>query len=268
MNLLTFLSNLFAALAHAKEAADNSTAQPAPVSTVDTQSAAPPGWGGPLPYRYIDVSRYQGKITLYGWRKVKAAGYKGVMLKTVSTNPKMSKRADGLYIDPTFEANYRNAKAAGLDVGVYYYTNASCEKLADEELAVLRQALRGKELNLPVALDLESPSLAGMPYGDLSNLAAYHLEQIEKMGFYAQLYTYTSYANVHLDMARLAGRWDVWLADYTGKTPKVSFKYNAHQHTSKGSVPGISGNVDLNVTELNYPRIIRKKGLTRLREGA
>ena len=88
------------------------------------------------------------------------------------------------------------------------------------------------------------------------------------MGFYAQLYTYTSYANAHLDMARLAGRWDVWLADYTGKTPKVSFKYTAHQHTSKGSVPGISRTVDLNVTTLNYPKIIRKKGLTRLREGA
>ena len=269
MNLLNVLSRLVSALAHAKEAADSSTAQPtsSTVSTVDTQSAAPPGWKGAPPYRYIDVSRYQGKITLDGWRKVKAAGYKGAMLKTVSTNPKMSKRADGLYIDPTFERNYRGARAAGLDVGVYYYTYASCEKLADEELALLRNALRGKELTLPVALDLESPNLAGMPYGDLSNLAAYHLEQIEKMGFFAQLYTYTSYANVHLDMARLAGRWDVWLADYTGETPKVDYIYHAHQHTSKGSVPGISGNVDLNVTTRNYPKIIKTKGLTRLREG-
>ena len=84
--------------------------------------------------------------------------------------------------------------------------------------------------------------------------------------FYAQLYTYTGY-KYELDMARLSSRWDVWLADYTGKTPNVTFNYNAHQHTSKGSVPGISGNVDLNVTTLNYPKIIRKKGLTRLREG-
>lgn len=263
MNLLTFLSNLFAALAHAKEAANTSTAQSAhsTASTVDTQSAAPPGWDGPLPYRYIDVSRWQGKIKMEGWAQVKAAGYKGVMLRAVGS------RNGAPYIDPTFEDNYANAKAAGLDVGVYYYTNASCEKLADEELAVLRQALRSKELTMPVALDLESPNLAGMPYGDLSNLAAYHLEQIEKMGFFAQLYTYTSYANVHLDMARLAGRWDVWLADYTGETPKADYIYHAHQHTRKGSVPGISGNVDLNVTTRNYPKIIKTKGLTRLREG-
>lgn len=269
MNLLTFLSRLFSALAHAKEAANPSTAQPtsSTVSTVDTQSAAPPGWGGPLPYRYIDVSRYQGKITLYGWRKVKAAGYKGVMLKTVSTNPKMSKRSDGLYIDPTFERNYRGARAAGLDVGVYYYTYATSEAMADAELALVREAVRGKELTMPVCVDVEENRLKKLSTLDLTNVVAYALEKVEAMGFYAQLYTYTSYANVHLDMARLAGRWDVWLADYTGKTPKVSFKYNAHQHTSKGSVPGISGNVDLNVTTRNYPKIIKTKGLTRLREG-
>ena len=225
------------------------------------------GWEGGPPYRYIDVSRYQGKITLDGWRKVKAAGYKGAMLKTVSTNRRLSKRADGLYIDPTFETNYRNARAAGLDVGVYYYTYATSEAMADAELALLRQAVRGKELTLPVALDMEDETLAVLKLKDLTNLAAYALEKVEKMGFYAQLYTYTSYANTHLDMARLSGRWDVWLADYTGKTPNVTFNYNAHQHTSKGAVPGISGNVDLNVTTLNYPKIIRKKGLTRLREG-
>jgi GH25 family lysozyme M1 (1,4-beta-N-acetylmuramidase) len=253
-----FISKLLAALSHAAgDSADKEEPAPAPdVPTVDTVT----GWGGELPYRYLDVSRWQGKIKMEGWAQVKAAGYKGVMLRAVGSRNCVP------YIDPTFEDNYSNAKAAGLDVGVYYYTNATSEELADRELAVLRKALVGKEMTMPVAVDLESPILAGMPYGDLSNLAAYHLEQIEKMGFYAQLYTYTSYATVHLDMARLAGRWDVWLADYTGKAPKVSFKYNAHQHTSKGRMPGISGNVDLNVTEINYPKIIRKKGLTRLRE--
>lgn len=255
-----FISKLLAALSHAAgDSADKEEPAPAPdVPTVDTVT----GWGGELPYRYLDVSRWQGKIKMEGWAQVKAAGYKGVMLRAVGSRNCVP------YIDPTFEDNYSNAKAAGLDVGVYYYTNATSEELADRELAVLRKALVGKEMTMPVAVDLESPILAGMPYGDLSNLAAYHLEQIEKMGFYAQLYTYTSYANAHLDMARLAGRWDVWLADYTGKTPKVSFKYTAHQHTSKGSVPGISRTVDLNVTTLNYPKIIRKNGLTRLREGA
>ena len=261
-----FISKLLAALSHAAgdKAEEPDTPAPEKVSTVDTV----PGWPGEPPYRYLDVSRYQGKITLDGWRKVKAAGYKGVMLKTVSTNRKLSKRADGLYIDPTFEDNYRNAKAAGLDVGVYYYTYATSEAMADAELAFVRQAVYGKELTMPLAVDVEENKLKPMSTLDLTNLTAYALEQVEKMGFYAQLYTYTHYSNMELDMGRLANRWDVWLADYTGKTPNVTFNYNAHQHTSKGSVPGITGNVDLNVTTLNYPKIIRKKGLTRLREGA
>lgn len=260
-----FISKLLAALSHAAgdKAEEPDASAPKKVSTVDTAT----GWEGAPPYRYIDVSRYQGKITLDGWRKVKAAGYKGAMLKTVSTNKKLSKRADGLYIDPTFETNYRNARAAGLDVGVYYYTYATSEAMADAELALLRQAVYGKEFSLPICVDVEENKLKQLSTLDLSNLTAYALEQVERMGFYAQLYTYTGY-KYELDMARLSSRWDVWLADYTGKPPAVTFKYNSHQHTSKGAVPGISGDVDLNVTTLNYPKIIRKKGLTRLREGA
>lgn len=260
--MLDFLRDIFSALSHAAgDSADKEEPAPAPdVPTVDTVT----GWAGELPSRYIDVSRYQGKID---WAQVAAAGYKGAMLKTVSTNRKFSKRPDGLYIDPTFETNYRNARAAGLDVGVYYYTYATSEAMADAELALVREAVYGKELTMPLAVDVEENELKPMSTLDLTNLTAYALEQVERMGFYAQLYTYTGY-KYELDMQRLAGRWDVWLADYTGKAPKVDFKYNAHQHTSKGSVPGISGNVDLNVTTINYPKIIRKKGLTRLREGA
>lgn len=258
--ILDFLRDIFSALSHAAgDSADKEEPAPAPdVPTVDTVT----GWAGEPPYRYIDVSRYQGEID---WAQVAAAGYKGAMLKTVSTNRKLSKRADGLYIDPTFETNYRNARAAGLDVGVYYYTYATSEAMADAELALVRQAVYGKELTLPLAVDVEENKLKPMSTLDLTNLTAYALEQVEKMGFYAQLYTYTGY-KYELDMARLSSQWDVWLADYTGKTPKVDFKYNAHQHTSKGSVPGISGNVDLNVTTFNYPKIIKTKGLTRLRE--
>lgn len=260
--MLDFLRDIFSALSHAAgDSADKEEPTPAPgVPTVDTVT----GWAGEPPYRYIDVSRYQDEID---WAQVAAAGYKGAMLKTVSTNRKLSKRADGLYIDPTFETNYRNARAAGLDVGVYYYTYATSEAMADAELALVREAVRGKELTMPVCVDVEENRLKKLSTLDLTNVVAYALEKVEAMGFYAQLYTYTGY-KYELDMARLSSRWDVWLADYTGKPPAVTFRYNSHQHTSKGSVPGISGDVDLNVTTINYPKIIRKKGLTRLREGA
>lgn len=261
--LLELLEKLVRAIFGPGDKQDAEEAKPAPEPPEPPGAEAVTGWEGDPPYRFVDVSRYQGLID---WAQVAAAGYKGAMLKTVSTNRNLSKRADGLYIDPTFETNYRNARAAGLDVGVYYYTYATSEAMADAELALLRQAVYGKELTLPVAVDVEENKLKPMSTLDLTNLTAYALEQVERMGFYAQLYTYTGY-KYELDMARLSSRWDVWLADYTGKTPKVDFAYNAHQHTSKGAVPGISGDVDLNVTTLNYPCIIRKKGLTRLREG-
>ena len=262
--LLELLEKLVRAIFGPGDEQDAEEAKPAPETPESPGAEAVTGWEGDPPYRFVDVSRYQGLID---WAQVAAAGYKGAMLKTVSTNRKLSKRADGLYIDPTFETNYRNARAAGLDVGVYYYTYATSEAMADAELALLRQAVYGKEFSLPICVDVEENKLKQLSTLDLSNLTAYALEQVEKMGFYAQLYTYTGY-KYELDMARLSSRWDVWLADYTGKAPKVDFAYNAHQHTSKGSVPGITGNVDLNVTERNYPKIIRKKGLTRLREGA
>lgn len=259
--LLELLEKLVRALFGPGNEAETTPDAPA---TAPEKVNAPPGWDGDPPYRYIDVSRWQGKIKMEGWQAIKEAGYKGVMLRacgnSASYNPSKA------YIDPTFETNYANAKAVGLDIGVYYFTKAMSEAEAEKELAVLRKALRGKELTMPVAVDMEDEMLAVLKPKDLTNLAAYHLEQIEKMGFFAQLYTYTSYANVHLDMERLAGRWDVWLADYTGKTPKVQFKYSAHQHSSEGRVPGINGPVDLDVTTVNYPKIIKTKGLTRLRE--
>lgn len=259
--LLELLEKLVRAIFGPGDKQDTGEPEPAPQAP---KAEAVTGWQGGPPYRFVDVSRYQGPID---WAQVAAAGYKGAILKTVSTNRKLSKRADGLYIDPTFESNYRNAKAAGLDVGVYYYTYATSEAMADAELALLRQAVYGKEFSLPICVDVEENKLKQLSTLDLSNLTAYALEQVERMGFYAQLYTYTGY-KYELDMARLSSRWDVWLADYTGKTPNVTFNYNAHQHTSRGSVPGITGNVDLNVTTLNYPKIIKTKGLTRLREGA
>lgn len=256
--MLDFLRDIFSALSHAAgDSADKEEPAPAPdVSTVDTVT----GWAGGPPYRYIDVSRWQG--TSIDWAKVKAAGYRGVMIRALG-NKNLAP-----YVDPCFEKNYAAAKAAGLDVGVYWYSTATTQALVNAELAMLKNALRGKELTMPVAMDVEDATLTALDKQALTDLVAYALHEVEQMGFYAQLYTYTSFAKAHLFVGGAALHpYDVWLADYTGKAPKVDFKYSAHQHTSKGSVPGITGSVDLNVTTLNYPRIIRKKGLTRLREG-
>lgn len=254
--LFDFISKLLAALSRAAgDSADKKEPAPAPdVPTVDTVT----GWTGEPPYRYIDVSRWQGTID---WEKVKSTEYRGVMLRALGN------KGGNPYFDPCFEKNYAGAKAAGLDVGVYWYSTATTRAGLNAELSMLKEAVRGKELTLPVAMDVEDSRLAVLNKQELTDHVATALHEIEQLGFYAQLYTYTSFAKAHLFVGGAALHpYDVWLADYTGKTPKVDFKYNAHQHTSKGSVLGISGNVDLNVTTFNYPKIIKTKGLTRLRE--
>lgn len=223
----------------------------------------------------MDVSRWQGRIN---WDKVKASGLvSGVMLKAVSTNRKLSKRKDGLYIDPTFERNYAECKRLGIPVGVYYYTYATDKEMADAELALLKAALTGKIFELPISVDVEDNKIKNLSTQALTDLAAYALDTVERWGFYALLYVGLNFAQTELYIGGAALRkYDVWLAKYPkdkSKTkpedkPKTDFSFGMWQYTSTASVPGVSGNVDLSHAYKDYVKIIAKKGLTRLREGA
>lgn len=222
----------------------------------------------------MDVSRWQGRIN---WDKVKASGLvSGVMLKAVSTNRKLSKRKNGLYIDPTFERNYAECKRVGLPVGVYYYTYATDKEMADAELSLLKTALTGKTFELPISVDVEDNKIKKLSTQALTDLAAYALATVERWGFYAMLYTGLNFAQNHLYMTGAALKpYDVWLAAYRSKKPEPGWPFGLWQYTIKGKIPGVvdaipgkvSG-VDLSVPYKDYTKIIAKKGLTRLREGA
>ena len=215
----------------------------------------------------MDVSRWQDNID---WNKVKASGkVDGVMLKTVSTNRKLSKRKDGLYIDPTFERNYSECKRLGIPCGVYYYTYATDKQMADAELALLKTALTGKTFELPVSVDVEDNKIKKVSTQELTDLAAYALGTIERWGFYALLYVGLYFAQTELYMGGAAlKKYDVWLAAYRDTKPTPSWSFGMWQYTSTASVPGVSGNVDLSHAYKDYAKIIAQKGLTRLREGA
>ena len=204
----------------------------------------------------IDVARYQGVID---WEKVKAAGIKFAMLKTVSTN----KNFGGIYIDPTFERNYAECKRLGIPVGVYYYTYAQDKQRADAELAMLKKAITGKVFEYPVVIDVEDNKLKPLSADALTDLVIYAAETIEKWGAYAAVYTYTYYKNTELNMKRLVP-YDLWIADYRGQQPDV--KHGMWQYTSKGRVDGISGNVDLNWAYKDYPAIMKANSLNDFRE--
>lgn len=213
----------------------------------------------------LDISRWQGRID---WDKVKASGkIDGVMLKTVSTNSKLSKRKDGLYIDPTFERNYAECKRVGLPVGVYYYTYATDKEMADAELALLKTALTGKTFELPISVDVEDNKIKKLSTRALTDLAAYALATVERWGLYAMLYTGLYFGRDNLYMTGEALKpYDVWLAAYRSKKPAPGWPFGMWQYTRKGKIPGVSGDVDLSHAYKDYAAIIAKKGLDRLRE--
>ena len=203
----------------------------------------------------IDVSRYQGNID---WNQI-VGNVGGAMLKTVSTN----KSFGGIYIDQMFERNYAECKRLGIPVGAYYYTYAQDAAAVQAELAKLREALAGKTFNLPIAVDVEDNKLKPLSADALTDLVIAAADAIESWGLYAMVYTYTYYSQTELNMDRLAA-YDLWIADYRGTRP--TRKHGMWQYTSKGSLPGISGNVDKNHVYKDYPSIITRAGLTTLRD--
>ncbi len=212
----------------------------------------------------MDVSRYQGTID---WDAVKASGkVDGVMLKTVSTNSRLSNRADGLYIDPTFERNYAECKRVGLPVGVYYYTYAVSRAGADKELALLKTALTGKTFELPICVDVEDNKLHKLGKQALTDLTAYALGVVQSWGVYAMLYVGLNFATTRLYMGGAALRpFDVWLAAYRSVKPSPRWAFGMWQYTSEAKVPGVSTNVDLSHAYKDYASIIKRAGLDAVR---
>lgn len=220
----------------------------------------------------MDVSRHQGVID---WDAVKANGkVDGVMLKTVSTNGRLSKRKDGLYIDPTFERNYAECKRVGLPVGVYYYTYATDKQMADAELDLLKTALTGKTFELPISVDVEDNKIKKLSTQELTDLAAYALGTVERWGFYALLYVGLYFAQTELYMGGAALRpYDVWLAKYPKdqrKTkpedkPKTAFAFGMWQYTSTARMPGVSTNVDMSHAYKDYASIIKRAELSKVK---
>lgn len=203
-------------------------------------------------FTVLDVSRWQGRID---WDTVKASGrVHGVMLRALGS------RSGTPYIDPMFETNYSACIRLGIPVGVYYYSCAVTAPQRDAELALLHDALRGKWLQLPAAIDMEDARLRALTPDALSTLVAGAARQLEHWGLYAMVYTYTHFADTALHMDTLAP-FDLWLADYRGKRP--ARRHGMWQYTSRGRVPGISGPVDLSRTEKDYPALLHRAGLDR-----
>ncbi len=182
----------------------------------------------------IDVSEWQGSVN---WKKVKAAGYTCAILRAGFGRSETQKDAE-------FDTNYKNAKAAGVKLGVYWYSYAVDKADAVKEAKACLKVIKGKSFELPVFYDMEENSMKSLGKTALTAMAKAFCEEIKKGGFRAGVYGNPDWFTNYLDYKTLKKTYPIWLAQYY---KEAQMECDIWQYSSGGSVNGISGNVDLNI---------------------
>ena len=207
----------------------------------------------------IDVSSHNGTID---FNRVYNAGIEGVFIRCGYRGYSTGK----FNTDEKFETNYTAAKAAGLKVGVYFYSQAVSRDDAKDEADYVLSILNGRELDLPVAMDVEygPDGKTGRVYdAKLLNVTETliinrFVQVIEDGGYSPLLYTNLSIISEKISTSFLT--CPVWVANYAS-TCSYSGSYNYWQYTCTGSVDGVSGNVDVNVMYATAGSIVTKGNL-------
>lgn len=191
----------------------------------------------------IDVSKWNGEID---WDRVKNAG---VQFAIVRAGYRGSVTGS-LVEDPNFAANMKGAAASGVPTGVYFFTQAVNEVEAVEEASTVLQLIREYHLEYPVFIDTEGAGGEGRADGldpeTRTLVCEAFCRTIENAGYDAGVYASRNWYNNNLYTDRLQNYY-IWLAEYRG-TPLYQGYYNMWQYTSKGTIDGIAGNVDMNIS--------------------
>ena len=198
----------------------------------------------------IDVSYAQGKID---WAKVKASGVEFAMIRASYGWDNDSQ------IDRYFRANVQGCEEVGLPYGLYHYSYARTPQDAQKEARFFLRVIEGCRPEYPVVFDLEDQSQQKLEKSILTDMAKAFLSTVEEAGYYAMLYANKYWLTGLLDMSRLS-EYDVWLAQWSA-APSYSGSYGMWQCSASGSVPGISGAVDLDYAYRDYPVLIKDAGL-------
>lgn len=184
----------------------------------------------------IDVSCWQVGVD---YNKVKAAGITAVLIRAGFGRESSQK-------DSRFEEHYRNAKAAGLKIGVYWYSYADSTSDAITEAKACLSCLSGKTLDLPVYFDMEEPWQISYGKATLTKMAENFCDTIKKYGYRAGVYANAYWFSSCLNYSTLRNKYSIWLAQWASSH---SIKCDIWQYSESGSVNGVSGNVDMNYIE-------------------
>ena len=195
--------------------------------------------------RGIDVSKWNGNID---WAAVKNSGIEYVIIRCGYRGSSQG----ALIEDPKYAANIKGASAAGLKVGVYFFTQAVNEAEAVEEASMVLELVQNYKITYPIFLDVEGSGGRGDKIDKATRTAVCKAfaETIQKAGYTAGIYANKTWFTNKIDASQLSA-YKIWLAQYAA-APTYTGRYDLWQYQSTGKVSGISGNVDMNWSYLGY----------------
>lgn len=190
----------------------------------------------------IDVSVFQGNID---WEAVKADGVDFAIIR-------LGYRGSGsgtIHLDDYFKQNIKGAKKAGLDVGVYFFSQAVTPEEAIEEARFVLKKIRGKGVNYPIAFDMEpmdgTERTANLTMEEKTAIADAFCQVIQRNGYTPVIYGNPQWLCGHIDLGYLT-EYETWLAHYAHGT-HYEHPFRMWQYTDSGDVAGIDGPVDMNL---------------------
>ena len=200
----------------------------------------------------IDVSHHQGKIN---WAQVKASGVEFAIIRAGYRG----QTSGGIYEDAYFKTNMNGAISNGIKVGVYFYSTAINEEEALEEAAWVVKKIAPYSITYPVVYDFEdfnSKRCINVGGAEATKNANTFLNYVKSKGYEPMMYANKS--DITKRMSRSSFNCKFWLAHYTTQTDYTG-NVNMWQYTSKGTVPGITGWVDMNIAYFNYGTVATPK---------
>lgn len=195
----------------------------------------------------IDVSEWQGHVD---FNAVKASGVKFVLIRAGYGRSASQE-------DRYFAEHYTQAKAAGLQVGAYWYSYAVSPADAANEARACLTVLGNRHFDFPIYFDLEEKWQFANGRNFCDSLVKSFCSVLEQNGCYAGLYISRSPLQNYISPS-VAQRYAVWVAEY-GPCCNYNGNYGIWQHSSTGSVPGVNGNCDLDYAYIDYAAVINKK---------
>lgn len=193
----------------------------------------------------IDISKHNGNID---WNAVKNSGVQYVILRCGYRGS-----ASGVLVeDQKFKSNIQGATAAGLKVGIYFFSQAVNEVEAVEEASMTLSLIKNYRITYPVYIDVESANgrADGISKAARTSVINAFCQTIRNSGYTPGLYANKNWLTEKINTDALGG-CKIWLAQYVA-APTYGGRYEMWQYSSRGSIAGIKGNVDLNVSYMGY----------------